>query len=179
MERATPNPLTNPHLPPPMKRHPALQDLSRDHFTALNHVVQVRRVVEGDRFARPVSEVGGALRSFWESELELHFEEEEATIVPRIGEAPELLARFESDHAALREGFQDIAAMKGEGGDSWDLDRMWEVAQLLGRHARWEEEHLFQWLQDNLDEPALQALWDESQAFRHRTRGPGAVGPPQ
>lgn len=156
-----------------MKRHPALQDLSRDHFTALNHVVQIRRIAEEDRFARPLGEVAREFVDFVDRELLLHFDEEEETLVPHLAEAPELARRLLEDHAALRDALDRLLGMR----DDWDLDTSWEVAQALERHIRWEENELFALLQESLDEKTLQALSDDSEAFRLRTRGAAAIGP--
>lgn len=153
-----------------MRRHPALQDLSRDHFTALNHVVQVRRVVEGDEFAEPLDRVRTDFLAFARGELLTHFDEEESLLVPpleRVG-ADRLLERLHADHALLREGVAGLS----EASTAPDL---WAVAEALRVHARWEEEVLFESLQEALPAAELDRLGRESRAFRQERDRP--VGP--
>lgn len=158
-----------------MKRHPALQDLSRDHFTALLRANHVRRALQDDPAVPSREEAQKALMDLWWNELDLHFQEEEVDLLPHLQQSDDpaaeaLRARLESDHQALREGFQALEA--GADDARWD-----DVAAHLIRHARWEEEGLFEWLQEALDEAALQRLWEASRRFRTETRGPQAVGP--
>lgn len=158
-----------------MKRHPALQDLSRDHFTALLRANHVRRALQDDPRVPPLDEARKAFLGLWGDELDLHFQEEDVDLLPHLqggdAEADALRARLEEDHAALREGFGALEV--GADDEAWD-----RVAAHLVRHVRWEEETLFQWFQDHLDEDALQRLWDASRRFRTEKRGPASVGPP-
>lgn len=155
-----------------MKRHPALQDLSRDHFTALNHVVQVRRVIDKDRFAKPLAQVHEPFAALARGELMDHFDEEEALLLPLVDARPPLAAlgdRLRDDHARLRSKAETMADAPD------DLEGLWDFAQDLERHARWEEDQLFEELQSALSEAELLALQGAQDAFR-RDRGM-PVGP--
>lgn len=151
-----------------MRRHPALQDLSRDHFVALNAVVDVRRVVEGDRHAKPAGEVRQAFLDLADGTLLDHFAEEEQLLLPlldgdgRHGHA----GRLRQDHERLRDGF-------GRAGQ--DLETLWEVAKDLREHVRWEEDDLFQSLQAWLTDKELDGLRTASDGFRRSHRLP--IGP--
>lgn len=153
-----------------MRRHPALQDLSRDHFTALNQVVRVRRVLDQDRSAEPVDEVRAGFLAFVRGGLMDHFEEEEVDLVPpleRLG-AERVLERFRSDHARLREGVAGLSS-------SSPAQDLWAVAEALRVHIRWEEEVMFGSIQAALSEAGLDALWRASRTFRAEHGMP--VGP--
>ncbi len=105
--------------------------------------------------------------------MQLHFEEEDEDLLPVLdAKAPELAKRLRSEHADLRESFGNLKADKP---DSEAFDR---VAELLQNHIRWEEDVLFEWLQQNLAEEELQKLWQRSRRFRIGRRGPESVQEP-
>ena len=156
----------------PVKRHPALQDLSRDHFTALNRSLQVARAVQGHPTAWPFPHAFAAFRALWDRDgLPAHFLEEETDLVPllRAHGAAALADRLLDEHATLRTGFHGLDAHKPEQAAG--------VAEGLRAHARWEEDVVFPWLQDNLSEAQLQDLLARSRSFRGANAlpiGPGA-----
>lgn len=111
----------------PLKRHPALIGLSREHHHALSLCVRVLRTPSENH------------RSDIEAqfpELLSHFDEEERQFAPywhHIGAA--LKTRFDHDHAKLR---AMIAAPEFDSED-WNKD----FATTLRDHARFEERELF------------------------------------
>jgi len=150
-----------------MKRHPALQDLSRDHFVALNHVVQVRRVVEQDAFAKPLAEVWSGFVGLWH-DLEPHFDEEEELLLPFLDDderAAGHAARLRDEHGRIRQAFLELGVAPAP-----DETLLWNLAEELRIHIRWEEDHLFQDLQEWLSTATLEALGARNEAFR-RSRG--------
>ena len=144
-----------------MRRHPALQDLSRDHFVALNRCLQVVRAVDGHPRARPLEVARSQFADLWEHDgLPAHFAEEEADLLPilRARGAAALAQRMQDEHAALRQGFGRLAQSPAESAAA--------TARLLTAHVRWEEDTVFEWLQDHLAEAELQELWTRSRSFR-------------
>lgn len=144
-----------------VKRHPAFQDLSRDHFVALNRSLQVVRAVEGHPSARPFEHARVQLQDLWEHDgLRQHFDEEETDLVPvlRAKGAGGLAQRLLDEHAALRVGF-------GALGQAAPAEAA-ATARGLMAHARWEEDTVFEWLQANLPEAELHGLLLRSQSFR-------------
>lgn len=111
----------------PLKRHPALVGLSRDHHHSLSLCVRLLRTPEeGHR---------DELEPHF-AELETHFREEEAKFAPIWQSiAPELKTRFEGDHAKLRQ----MMAEPEYGSKVWNTD----FAITLRDHARFEERELF------------------------------------
>ena len=116
-----------------MKRHPALQSLSRDHHTALSLGNRIRRQPHADHQADIDRHRAELLR---------HFEEEEQRFAchwPHL--PPELCQRFEHEHMQLR------ALLAGRPTDAARL------AEVLIAHVRFEERELFNAIQ-NLLPPA-------------------------
>lgn len=144
-----------------VKRHPAFQDLSRDHFTALNRSLQMVRAVEGHPAAWPVGEAFAAFRMLWERDgLKAHFLEEETDLLPvlRTHGGSALADRLLDEHDALRQAFGALDARKPEQAAA--------AARSLTAHARWEEDTLFEWLQAALSETELQDILARSRSFR-------------
>ena len=154
-----------------MRRHPAFQDLSRDHFVALNHVVKARRVADEDRFAEPLADVWQGFLRLWR-ELEPHFDEEEENLQDVLEERrPEMAARLADEHGRLRAAFAAIGARHEP-----DVGMLWNTAEALRVHVRWEEEHLFEALQEALSSDELEQLAARSRQWRLARRGPASVG---
>ena len=155
-----------------MKRHPAFQDLSRDHYTALNRSLQLVRAVDGHPSARPYEQAKAQFADLWEHDgLRQHFLEEETDLVPVLRErgAGELAARMLREHESLRAGFAGLAQAAPADAAA--------TARSLTAHARWEEEVVFEWLQDHLTPAALAELLARSQGFRRANGLP--VTPPR
>lgn len=156
----------------PVKRHPAFQDLSRDHYVALNRSLQVLRAVEGHVNARPFEHAKAQFIDLWVHDgLRQHFLEEETDLVPllRAKGAEGLAERMLQEHEELRQAFSLLRAATPA--------QAAEAAKSLTAHARWEEETVFEWLQDHLSPQALQELLARSQAFREANGLP--VHPPR
>lgn len=155
-----------------MKRHPTFQDLSRDHFVALNRCLQVVRAVEGHPAARPLGHAVAQLRDLWEHDgLQAHFREEESDLVPVLRQrgAPDLADRMVREHAELARGLGGL--------DPSAPQEALAAARGLTAHARWEEDVVFEWLQKTLGEGELAALLVKSQTFRKANGLP--VDPPR
>ncbi len=119
-----------------MKRHQTLQDLSREHHTALTLALAARRAADsGD--PRQVEASARKCGEVFASSLEPHFVVEETTLLPAMARAGEqaLVARTLREHDALRALCGELAA-----GDAATLQRF---AELLSAHVRFEERQLF------------------------------------
>lgn len=155
-----------------MKRHPAFQDLSRDHYTALNRSLQMVRAVERHPSAWPLPEAFAAFRALWTRDgLRQHFLAEETDLVPalRSHEAGALAQRMLDEHADLRQRLDGLDPSKPQ--------EAAEAARRLTAHARWEEAVVFEWLQANLPPAELEELLARSQRFRAANGLP--VNPPK
>ncbi len=123
-----------------MKRHPALQDLSREHHTAL---VLARHIGACADDADAKMTMCERVAAYVDGELAPHLDVEEATLVPRLGGSHEAAAqRILADHATLRALAARIAAA--------DADALPAFGALLAEHVRFEERTAF---------PLLEALF--------------------
>lgn len=165
---------------PGLKRHPALQDLSRDHQLVLLEARGLRWAAQGDPRGQPPAQAAAAFLRFWQSVGELHLREEEEVLQPlcrpHLSPAEEaLIARWLGDHAWLREASAALEQGLSAG------DRLEPALEALSRrlhdHVRWEERTLFAWVQEVLSAEELDRLAGRSAEFRRRWRGPSAVGP--
>lgn len=156
-----------------MKRHPAFQDLSRDHFTALNRCLQLVRAVDRDpRAMMTYEQAFAAFKALWTRDgLRQHFLEEETDLVPVLAArgAADLAQRMQDEHDELRRRFDAL--------DLAEREEAKATGQGLTTHARWEEDVVFQWLQQTLSEAELQDLLRKSQGFRAANGLP--VNPPR
>ena len=119
-----------------MKRHQALQDLSREHHTALQLALKAKcAAVSGDRTLIETAAV--ACHTAYSAELDPHFVVEETVLLPLLFGAGEeaLVAQVESDHQILR----DLCAQLQQA----DATTLLRFAECLTAHVRFEERELF------------------------------------
>lgn len=116
-----------------MKRSPALQQLSREHHTALSLALRIAKAV--DAAARKA--LMDRLPGLFAAELEPHFQEEEAGLLPQLAAAGEaaLAERTLAEHAEMRAQVARVAAGEAEA--------LADFGRLLQAHVRFEERELF------------------------------------
>lgn len=130
--------------PTPLRRHPALQPLSREHHAALMVCFQVRKGLHaGIRTER----LGAYLHWFITHQLAPHFRYEEELVLPLLPTGHPLREQTLEEHAALRAGEQQ---------QDWPADRLLAFADSLDRHIRFEERVLFPYLQEQVGGTALE-----------------------
>ena len=158
---------------PAMKRHPALQDLSRDHFFVLLKCQLVRRALARGAPANELQALADDFLHFFDSDMVAHFREEDDFVVPeaeRTGDAHlrDVAREIHADHEWLKQRFADLRSPA-------DLaSALQEIEGRLTRHVRLEEEQLFEGVQRSLTEAELQAMWARSFGFRKANRAPAA-----
>lgn len=163
-----------------MKRHPALQDLSRDHFHVLFRLQRFRRHLARRAPWVELSPLVEEFLAFFGSDLSPHFREEDEIVAPAaLGAGDDALRRFAeevvSEHVVLRSLVADLARVRMLENESRAL--LARLEPILTRHVHQEEGDLFEGLQRLLPEPALAALGAASAAFRAAHRAPDASGP--
>lgn len=156
-----------------MKRHPALQDLSRDHYFVLLKCQLVRRALARQAPADELQALADDFLQFFDSDMVAHFQEEDDFVVPeaeRTGDAGlrEVAREIHADHAWLKARFADLRSPGSLASTLQDIEAR------LTRHVRLEEERLFEGVQRSLSEAELQAMWTRSFAFRKSHRAPAA-----
>ena len=120
-----------------MKRHPQLQDLSREHYSALKLARAARQAAESGEMDAMTTLAQRVVRLF-ATELDPHFRVEEQGILVALARAGEneLVERTMSEHAELRR-----LTMLLSDPDAVTLLRF---ADLLAAHVRFEERELFE-----------------------------------
>lgn len=158
-----------------MKRHQALQDLSRDHFHVLFRCQRLRRAL-----AKPEADLRPLIDEFlvfFDSDMSPHFEEEDRLVVPLALKEEglrEIGQRTIDEHKELRDSIANLKQIK----DAATLRTL--IAKLepkITEHVHMEEAELFEGVQAKLSETALRDLGKQSAEFRRQHRAPDASGP--
>lgn len=135
-----------------MKRHRALQPLSRDHHVALVAAQRLRRAAEGD--AAPARE---AFLKFWREHGADHFRVEEEVLLPAaagwMDPDAEPIVRMLLDHVRIR-----AAAQRLERQAEPALDELHHLGSALERHVRLEEREVFPLIEAVMPEPEAERL---------------------
>lgn len=163
-----------------MRRHEALQDLSRDHHHGLVAAKRLVEAAQGDKDAGDPTDEARWFVGFWDDELAAHFTEEEHVLLPiyhrhvDLGE-DELVVRMLEDHAWFRDAVPALQVAIEDDGDV--PARIEELGERLDEHARFEDRELFPRLEEALSEAELAEVHERSIAFRREHRGREAIGP--
>jgi hemerythrin-like domain-containing protein len=135
-----------------VKRHPALQPLSRDHHVALVAAQRLRRAGDEDRAA-----ARDAFLGFWHDHGARHFEVEEQVLLPAFAAHadPEVpcVVRMLVDHVRIREQAQRLADEPEPA-----LESLHALGTALERHVRLEEREVFPLIEDALPPAAADVL---------------------
>ena len=123
-------------MPQPIKRHPSLQPLSRDHHFGLLLCFKIRegfrRKVEPERIKRYTD-------WFWKQYLVPHFEMEEKYVFPILGADDPKVRQAIDEHRRLRQLLESTDEI------SVTLSR---IEEELEQHIRFEERILFNAIQE-------------------------------
>lgn len=130
----------------PLKRHKALQPLSRDHHQGLLLSWKIR---SGFSKNIEVSRIKTYTDWFFETHLMPHFELEEAHIFSLLDENNELVKRALTDHRRLKRLFTDEE----------DIEKsLHKIEEELEQHIRFEERVLFPEIQKVATEKELEHI---------------------
>ena len=119
-----------------MKRHAALQALSREHHTALVLALACTRAASSGSDGIILAASERVVRQF-DTDLEPHFRQEEKALIPLLRDAgqDELVRRTLNDHTRLRAMVKSLRDR--------DTACLGEFAKALSGHVRFEEQELF------------------------------------
>jgi hemerythrin-like domain-containing protein len=135
-----------------MKRHRALQPLSRDHHVALVAAQRLRRATETDGPA-----ARDAFLEFWHEHGARHFRVEEEVLLPAFaahGDPEEpCVVRMLVDHVRIREQAQRL-----ERDAEPSVESLRSLGPALERHVRLEEREVFGLIEAALPPEAADAL---------------------
>jgi hemerythrin-like domain-containing protein len=138
----------------PMKRHIALQPLSRDHHQALSIALRLRRASPED-----ASAVREDFLEFWHAHGRLHFRVEEEVLLPAFAAhgdpADDRVVRMLVDHVRIR---REAHALEED--PDVALDRLHGLGVALDAHVRLEEREVFPLIEATLPAAEAEALVD-------------------
>ena len=137
---------------PPLKRHPALKPLSREHFNGLVQVRRLRQAASADAQQRRQA-LAGFLTN-WSTEMAAHLDDEERLLGALLNTDDR--QRLTADHARLRvlAGQAQYQAAAAEPDSGW----MRALATLLEQHIRWEERECYERLQQSRPEELAELM---------------------
>ncbi|MCC6682632.1 MAG: hemerythrin domain-containing protein [Phycisphaeraceae bacterium] len=157
----------------PLKRHPSLQPLSRDHYQGLVQAQHLMKAANGN--AQDRRKAVADFLDVWSRLIEPHFDDEEGLLVGLVHDAHR--RRLLEGHRRLRE----LAAEGREHRRQVDPGAAWvrDLGETLNAHIRWEERELFTTLE--LDPARLGGLLPkatqiEASRRRGRSEPPGSSG---
>lgn len=126
-----------------MKRHAALQQLSREHHTALK-LARLARFASDSGNPAAIAEAAKTISRQFQDEIDAHFAKEERDLLPALealGET-ELVRRTLAEHLEMRTLKQDLSQADGA--------TLARFGKLLYDHVRFEERELFEAAQTRL-----------------------------
>lgn len=151
--------MEGPNDLPSLKRHEALQPLSREHMNGLVMARNLKRAADGTEADR--RRVVEDFLHAWKSEIAHHFDDEERLLMDLIA-AADVRDRLLDEHRVLR----DLAHRCENDRDAIarDPQTLRQLGVLLHDHIRWEERVLFELVQCEHPE-ALDLLLHEAHAI--------------
>lgn len=134
----------------PLKRHPALVPLSKDHHFGLLLCWKIRtgikKSIKEDRIAAYVD-------YFYKNHLLTHFEEEEKYIFSMLDEKDEKRKKAESQHRKIGRLVERLYSEPDKTKVTLGL-----IEEEVESHIRFEERDLFPYIQAAIDEDTLEQL---------------------
>jgi iron-sulfur cluster repair protein YtfE (RIC family) len=141
-----------------MKRHAALQPLSRDHHVALVAAQRLRR-------ATPETAIDARAHflAFWHEHGARHFRVEEDVLLPRFA------AHADPDTAAIARMLMDHVRIRAKAlaVETASVDELHALGKELAAHVRLEERQVFPLIEASLSEAAAAELVAAVQAAEH------------
>jgi hemerythrin-like domain-containing protein len=141
---------------PAITREEVLAPFSRDHYTGLVQANRLRKAgeSEADRHSQLVIDFLDA----WDREIGDHFNDEERLLLDIMESADQ--ERMLAEHGDVR---NYVAQLRDNAdNNTFDVNTMKALGELLEAHIRWEERDLFNRLQQALSAPQRAALESET-----------------
>jgi hypothetical protein len=159
----------------PLKRHPVLQDLSRDHQLFLLEARTMRWIADEDPRAPKLSAYIDTFLIFWKYHGAPHIAEEETILFPFSFSDPNAVEvmQLRTDHRWLH----DQAKLIQQERSKVTPAMLRELAEHITKHVRHEEREIFEHIQQQLDDAQLAELGQKLLAFRKEHRPPDTIGP--
>lgn len=137
--------------PTPIKRHPAIVELSKDHHFGLLLSWKIRK---GAELHVPLERVIRYVIHEFETDLEHHFREEEELMFNKIPVEDPLRKRAEEEHKLIR---SYVTQMKEDNSEN----ALNDFSKLLENHIRFEERELFNHIQETFSTEQLTVIGEQ------------------
>lgn len=134
----------------PLKRHPALVPLSKDHHFGLLLCWKIRT---GAKTGVAPGRIAAYVEYFYEHHLKQHFQEEEEYIFSLLGANDEKRKKAEQQHRRINRLVEKLALIP----ERRDVT-LGQLEEELEAHIRFEERELFPYLQNILSSRELEEL---------------------
>ena len=135
----------------PVKRHPALQQLSRDHHHALVVAQRLKRADEANGH-----EARDGFLAYWNDEGRHHFRQEEEILLPACAEYLDVqqpvVGKVLTDHVLIRH-LADLVS-----GEDPQPTLLRDLGSRLEQHIRCEERELFPLIEQSIPDAELRRL---------------------
>lgn len=128
---------------PPIKRHEALKNLSREHHDGL---VFALRLQKGFAKKASLKDIQDYAFWLWNQHLIPHFEMEDQHLFPKFDEKQPLIKKAKQQHKDLKALFEL---------QSKNYDDFKSIYELFQNHIQLEEREIFNLLQEQLDSQQL------------------------
>jgi hemerythrin-like domain-containing protein len=142
----------------PIKRNPALVNLSKDHHFAL---LLIWKIKEGLKKPVQPERITQYVLHFFDTDLKQHFQNEENLLNKELDAKDEMRRRTEEEHKEIREM---IERLRKKGDDTLLLE---QFASALEAHIRFEERELFNMLQEKLGQVWLDKIERSIPVIQH------------
>lgn len=133
-----------------LKRHIALQPISREHREILSFCLNIEK---GIKKGASIQDMQAYSYWFWTHHLEKHFMIEEESLFPLMEKEDPLIQKAMKDHFEITIHFRST---------EYSNNLLRELGQKLHDHVRFEERVLFQSIQSGVSEVKLNKLQIES-----------------
>lgn len=141
-----------------MQRDERLIRLSREHHHGLVMALRIRRELPGATDDQ-AAELYNHLLRFWSAGLLNHFQAENGCLLARIAHRDDAglqhAGRLQREHREMEEL---VEAMRSTSEMSVRRDALARFGEQLQEHIRWEERDLFEWMQAELTDEALEEI---------------------
>lgn len=138
-----------------MKRSDELRPLSVEHHHGLFQVRQLRLALQG-KF--DIQDAVSQLLDEWKQVIEPHFSTEESILIPVYQKCPtvraELIETFTIQHLDIRRLFLKLQSFTRDK----DTHLLYDIADQLEIHIRFEERELFPAIEETLDPQTLEQI---------------------
>lgn len=134
----------------PIKRHKALQPLSREHHHTLLLVWKIRKGLNSNIEPQRIKKYADW---YFANHLLQHFEKEEIDFAAILPAQDSGMQQMKEEHAAIKTAFAKET----------NEETLTTIANLLEKHVRFEERDLFNRVQQIATEEQLQKLYPEEE----------------